>query len=142
MCFPIFFTHLPAQIDLSVAFKIRFSINLPPGVTDHVFRLKTMNYTRDAFNLDKSTVKLKHFGKLCNNSCSVTILSNSFYVFSKRTPLLQVVGVSERRLVRRAGVLLVVTIMMIAMMLMEQNDPVIASETNVLKGLIVRTTLC
>lgn len=44
-----------------------------------------------------------------------------------------VVGVSERRLVRRAGVLLVVTIMM-AMMLMEQNDPVIASETNVLKG--------
>lgn len=47
---------------------------------------------------------------------------------------------SERRLVRRAGVLLVVT-MMTPMMLMEQNDPVIASETDVLKGLIVRTTL-
>lgn len=51
------------------------------------------------------------------------------------------VGVSERRLVRRAGALLVVTIMTTAMMLMEQNDPAIASETDVLKGLIVRTTL-
>lgn len=48
---------------------------------------------------------------------------------------------SERRLVRRAGVLLVMTIMMTVMMLMEQNDLVIASETDVLKGLIVRTTL-
>lgn len=47
---------------------------------------------------------------------------------------------SERRLVRRAGVRLVVKIMTTAMMLMEKNDPVIASETDVLKGL-VRTTL-
>lgn len=46
-----------------------------------------------------------------------------------------VVGVSERRPVRRAGALLVVTVRtMVMMMLMEQNDPVIASETDVLKG--------
>lgn len=51
------------------------------------------------------------------------------------------VGVSGRRLVRRVGDLHVVTIKMKAMMLMDQNDPVIASETVVLKGLIVRTTL-
>lgn len=55
--------------------------------------------------------------------------------------LLQVVGVSERRPVRRAGALLVVTVRTMVMMLMEQNDPVIASETDVLKGHIVTTTL-
>lgn len=75
-----------------------------------------------------------------DNGWSVALLSNSLYLFNKITLLLQEVGVSERRLVRRAGVLLVV-IMMTAMMLMEQNDPVIASETDVLKGLIVKTTL-
>lgn len=48
---------------------------------------------------------------------------------------------SERRLVRRVGVLLVVTTTMKAMMLMDPKDPVIASETVVLKGLTVRTTL-
>lgn len=49
-------------------------------------------------------------------------------------------GVSERRLVRRVGVLLVVTTMKTTM-LMGPKDPAIASETVVLKGLIVRTTL-
>lgn len=44
------------------------------------------------------------------------------------------VGVSERRLVRRAGVLLVVTIMTTAVML--KTELVIASETDVLKGLV------
>lgn len=44
---------------------------------------------------------------------------------------------SERRLVRRAGVLLVVTIMTTAVM--RKTDLVIASETDVLKGLL--TTL-
>lgn len=51
------------------------------------------------------------------------------------------VGVSGRRLVRRVGDLHVATTMMKAMMLMDLNDPVIASETVVLKGRIARTTL-
>lgn len=55
--------------------------------------------------------------------------------------LLQVVGVSERRPVRRAGALLVMTVRKTVMMLMKEKDPVIASETDVLKGLIVTTTL-
>lgn len=48
---------------------------------------------------------------------------------------------SERRLVRRVGVLLVVTTTMKATMLMDPKGPAIASETVVLKGLTVRTTL-
>lgn len=51
------------------------------------------------------------------------------------------VGVSERKLVRRVGVLLVVTTKMKTTMLMNPKDPAIASETVVLKGLTVRTTL-
>lgn len=74
---------------------------------------------------------------VCSNSCSITILG----MFLTKELLLQVVGVSERRPVRRAGALLVVTVRKTVMMLMEQNDPVIASETDVLKGLIVITAL-
>lgn len=74
---------------------------------------------------------------LCSNSCSITTLGMCL----TKELLLQVVGVSERRPVRRAGALLVVTARTTMMMLMEQNDPVIASENDVLKGHIATTIL-
>lgn len=49
--------------------------------------------------------------------------------------LLQVVGVSGRRPERRAGVLPVVTTVMMKMLLKERKDPAAASETVAHKGL-------
>lgn len=85
------------------------------------------------------SVQCKHFSNL--NSCSKVALFSKSLCLIKKSPVLQVVGVSERRLVRRVGVLLVVTTTMKATMLMDPKGPAIASETVVLKGLTVRTTL-
>lgn len=62
-------------------------------------------------------------------------------VCNKLNPVLQVVGVSGRRLVRRAGVHHGGKAMMKAMMLMKQKDQAIASGSVVLQGLVVGATL-